>query len=106
MNQEQYLLVKLAEESSEISQIALKTTQFGLDSFYEPIFRTNQERINDELNDLTAVVELLNEHYGLSFTQDRTAIENKKLKMKKFLLESISLNKVKDEGILTSNNVE
>ena len=30
MSYEQFLLLKLAEEASEISQIALKTAQFGM----------------------------------------------------------------------------
>lgn len=34
MNREQYLLGKLAEEGSEVAQMALKTQQFGLDDVY------------------------------------------------------------------------
>ena len=56
MNREQYLLGKLAEEGSEVAQMALKTQQFGLDEVY--VDESNRQRLHGELNDLLTIVHL------------------------------------------------
>ena len=46
MSYEQFLLLKLAEEASEISQIALKTAQFGMFETIPGGSENNAERIH------------------------------------------------------------
>lgn len=64
----QYLLTKLAEEASEVAQIALKTQQFGANEVYPNQEYTNTERIHQELIDLLAIVGMLNEEFNFNFT--------------------------------------
>ncbi len=66
----QYLLTKLAEEASEVAQIALKTQQFGADSCDPRDQVTNTERIHAELIDLLTIVEMLNEEFSFNFATD------------------------------------
>lgn len=94
MTYEQYLLVKLAEEASEVAQIALKSSQFGLNETYSRVGKSNLYRLNAELNDLLAVVGELNASCGLSFVQDEEARKGKVYKMRNFLAYSISLGKI------------
>lgn len=95
MNKLQYYLCKLAEEASEVAQIALKAQQFGLDECY--IDKTNKERIHAELNDLLGVVTLLNEQFNFEFNVDDEAIIRKKLKVKEYITYSIRLGMVDEE---------
>lgn len=94
MNLLQHYLGKLAEEGSEIAQIALKTQQFGGHEVMKEQPLTNFERCHKEINDLLAVVEVLNEHHGFGFTPDPAHIEAKKAKMDRYLKQSISLGMV------------
>lgn len=94
MSIEQLLLTKLAEECDEVSQRALKTQQFGMDERQSDMHQTNRERLHGELNDLFAVIDILNEDHGLNFETDEVAIEEKKAKLKKFMAYSQSLGKV------------
>jgi hypothetical protein len=97
MNHLQFYLTKLAEESSEIGQIALKTSQFGPDSVAPGQYLNNFEHCHYELNDLAAVVEVLNENFGFNYTPNRESIEAKKVKMRKFLEISMLLGYVDKE---------
>lgn len=95
MNKFQYYLTKLAEEAGEIIKAALKTQQFG----YKVIGPTgisydNKQDCHNEINDLLAVIEILNEKHGFEFTPNREAIEAKKKKMREFLNYSIGLGNV------------
>ncbi len=71
LNREQYLLTKAAEECSEISQIlmsALKTQQFGMRE-NKPEEPTNKERVHAEINDLMALIDMLNEECNLNYNR-------------------------------------
>lgn len=92
MDIEQYYLIKLAEEASEISQIALKTSQFGMDEAYQVL--TNKERIHAELNDLLAVVGVLNANYNFGFTPNEEAMKEKIKKMNEYLQYSYDCGKI------------
>lgn len=59
MTNVQYLLMKLAEEASELSQIAIKTAQFGLEEKFTNEDNTNQQRIFHEFVDVLGVMEML-----------------------------------------------
>jgi NTP pyrophosphatase (non-canonical NTP hydrolase) len=63
MNNEQYLLGKLAEEAAELAQIAIKAQQFGLAHVFggsgNPDILSNLQRIEDEYNDIVGIVAML-----------------------------------------------
>lgn len=94
MNEMQYILVKLAEEASEVAKIALKTAQFGLDSACTTESETNRQLLHKELNDLFAAVSALNAHHGLEFHPSEEAIFKKTEKMKHYMGVSASLGLV------------
>ena len=58
MNETEYLLTCLAEESAEVVQAATKALRFGADGIC-PDGQTNIARIIAELNDVLAVIDLL-----------------------------------------------
>lgn len=98
MNRVQYLLTKLAEEASEIAQIALKSQQFGVHEICPDLLESNIERINKEFNDLLGVVCMINielEYEALSPTDD--FIENKIRKVEKYYQYSIECGQVIEE---------
>jgi len=94
MTYEQFLLCKLAEECTEIAQDALKTQQFGFDSFHPETKMTNTEYLANELNDLFAILEMLSDSGYFSFEPDKNAIEAKKQKVLHYLEVSKELGKV------------
>lgn len=61
MNAVEYLLTQLSEECGEVAKEASKANRFGLDDVYplKPELGSNRERIINELNDLQAVIEIL-----------------------------------------------
>jgi hypothetical protein len=93
MTRLQYLLVKLAEEASEVGQISLKTAQFGLDETYTDL--SNKDRVHAELNDLLAIVELLNKEYNFNFIPNPEAHTRKVEKMEYYYNYSKKLGTVK-----------
>lgn len=95
MNREQYLLLKLGEEASEITQIVSKTSQFGMEEKHPDLLWNNKERVHQELNDLLGIVEMLNEECDLDYTPDEVAIQYKKKKVNKYYEYSKKLGKVK-----------
>ena len=96
MNYTQFLLIKLAEEAAEISQIALKASQFGLQEKNPKLEWNNVERIYAELNDLLGVVDILNSTSDIEFkfVPNEQAILLKKEKIKKYLQYSVDLGHV------------
>lgn len=96
MTHEQFLLMKLAEEASEIAQIALKTAQFGMTEKHPDLPLNNKERIHLELNDLLAIVDELNSWSQFGFKEDYAAKVNKIEKLNKYLGYSIRLGKVEN----------
>jgi len=94
MNHLQHYLAKLAEEGSEVAQIALKTVQFGPNEVMPSQPLSNFQRCHLELDDLNAMVEELNEKFGFSYTPNRERIEAKKAKVRKYLEFSMHLGMV------------
>lgn len=94
MTRLQLLLAKLSEEGSEIAQIALKTQQFGLSEVCPGQPLSNAERTHQEIDDLMAAVEMLNEEYGFGYAPNRERIEAKKAKVNKFAAYSARLGLV------------
>lgn len=99
MSYEQFLLLKLAEEASEIAQIALKTAQFGMLETIPGGSENNAERIHSELNDLHGIVSLLNDHTSFGYQVNDYAIEAKRLKIFKYLNYSVNLGKVDKDSV-------
>jgi len=98
MTHNEHLLILLSEECDEVSQRALKALRFGLSEIQKEQPLTNEERIIYELNDLMAVVELLQEVDALPVNLfDRQKIHDKKLKVAKYLKYSQEL------GVVESN---
>lgn len=94
MNRTQLLLAKLAEEAAEVSQIALKSAQFGLEERLAGQPYTNAERVNQELTDLMAIVQMLNEEFGLGFVLDPQRVLAKMAKVNHYANYSASLGLV------------
>lgn len=82
MYNEQYLLNKLAKEASEVAQVALKASNFGLGEVY--CYESNRQRIFNELNDLLGVVELMNHELNFGFTPDKKSIEDKAIEINEY----------------------
>jgi len=76
------LMAKLAEEAGEVVQSAIKCLQFGLEDVYDD--ETAKEKLHSELNDLYAVVNLLNVEAGLDFVPDEGWTQLKKAKIDKW----------------------
>lgn len=94
MSYEQFLLMKLSEEASEISQIALKTMQFGMEEQCPGLLLNNKERIHEELNDLYGIIDMLNTSFNFNYEINKEAVKNKKIKVLKYLEYSKNLGMV------------
>jgi hypothetical protein len=94
MTREQFLLIKLAEEATEVAQIALKTAQFGMEEKHPDLQENNKQRVHAELNDLTAIIEMLNKDHDFGFLAHHDHIKAKKIKVDKFYEYSRTLGKV------------
>lgn len=77
MTRFELLMGKLAEESSEVAKIALKTQQFGLDSCHPASGHSNRDELHLELNDVLAIVKMLNEEFCLGFEECPQHIQRK-----------------------------
>lgn len=87
MNYRQYLFSKLAEEASEIAQIAIKSQIFGEESV-DPRENgdNNREKLEKELLDLTTIIKLLYPNYfdeGLGTLERDPAVEYMQMKTEK-----------------------
>src|SRR4051812_44414709 len=87
MNETEHLLTCLLEECSEVIKDCSKSLRFGLDdrNVLDPSGPTNRERIVAELNDLVAVVELLEERGHLQIWESDGLKEAKKQKVLSFM---------------------
>lgn len=88
MNYQQYLLVKLAEEASEVAQMAIKCSLFGYDSVdpREDTGETNALKLFKELLDFSAVMTELEDSTDIDFDEinPEDYIEMKRLKLKHY----------------------
>lgn len=94
MNRLQYLLNKLAEEAAEVGQIALKTSQFGMDECLANQPYDNRARIHQELDDLMAIVELLNNEFNFEYVGNIARRKVKKDKVEHYYQYSVQLGLV------------
>ena len=87
MTEIEYLLVCLGEECAEIAKLTSKSIRFGLNST-DPTQNndTNLYEMAHELNDVLAVVEMLEER-GVSIDSIRTSNESQQILDKKAKVE-------------------
>lgn len=86
MDRLQHLLCKLSEECQEVGQIALKSSYFGLEEVYTEggFIANNAERTHIELDDVMAVIQMLNEEYNFGYVPNQERINIKKKKINKY----------------------
>lgn len=98
MNKLEYLLTVLSEECSEVSQQVAKIQRFGADNYHPTTKTVNRELLVKELNDLLAVVEMLNSMgFDLSDVGNRIDIDNKKFKVSKYMVLSKELGNLEED---------
>jgi hypothetical protein len=91
MNRQQHLFQVTGEECCEVAQMCSKINRFGIHEIFPNQPLTNAERMHLELDDLTAMIEMLNDECGLGYVPNRERIEAKKLKVNKYYEYSKSL---------------
>jgi NTP pyrophosphatase (non-canonical NTP hydrolase) len=74
----------LQEECAEVIQAVSKISRFGLDNFKPGKPKTNREHLEEELGDLYAMIEILQELDVVSWTNIELAAEAKSEKLKKW----------------------
>ena len=84
MNRREHIFTVLQEECAEVIQCVSKIKRFGLTNTQPASGMLNLQILINELNDLLAVVEMLEED-GLPKMRDEIKIQNKKQKVKHFL---------------------
>ena len=63
-NQTREALIILQEECSEVTQVAAKCFRFGMDGEYDG--ETNRVRLQQELGDILAMIDILEQHGVIS----------------------------------------
>lgn len=84
MDMREHLLVCLAEECAEVQQATTKALRFGLKDGYPGTDRTNEGDLFRELDDLFAVVEML-QGVGIQWRPDYKKMAAKKEQVIKFM---------------------
>jgi NTP pyrophosphatase (non-canonical NTP hydrolase) len=72
----------LQEECAEVIQAVSKISRFGLNNYKPGKPKTNKEHLEEELGDMMAMVEILQELDIVSFTNIERAAEAKREKLK------------------------
>ena len=90
MNLLQYYLLKLSEECNEVGQMASKCMQFGLMEKHPDLQENNLQRLHMELDDLNAIIEVLNYRFNFDYKPSKERISEKKAKY-----AIIELNQIK-----------
>jgi NTP pyrophosphatase (non-canonical NTP hydrolase) len=85
MTRTEHLLTILAEECAEVAHRASKALRFGLEEVQEGQDLTNAERIKEELDDLSAIINMLGEEGALNITPNTLAILRKCQKVRHYL---------------------
>lgn len=97
MKRNQFLLMKLMEECSEVAQRASKQIQFGKLETQNGQGKTNGERLKDEILDLMAIVKMLelsNEIPVVGLQEYSEACVAKQFKLNKYLKMSNELGEL------------
>ena len=94
ISREKYLLTVLAEEANEIAVRASKAIRFGLSEKQPGQDLSNAARIKGEINDLLAVVDMLNSEFDLGFFESSMLQKEKREKVEKYYRYSVELGEV------------
>ena len=78
------VLLILQEECAEVIQAVSKISRFGLDNLKPGKPKTNRDHLEEELGDLYAMIEILQELDVLSWTNIEKAAEAKREKLKQW----------------------
>lgn len=90
MTLQEYLLVQLGEEAAEVAHACGKAARFGLNDDYKG--KNDRQRLVEELNDLFALVELLQTHNILPLdAYNKQQVASKKEKVRKWMEHSFYL---------------
>ncbi|TET23414.1 MAG: hypothetical protein E3J78_02280 [Candidatus Cloacimonadota bacterium] len=95
MTKQEHLLVCLSEECNEVIHAVSKTLRFGPDEIWPKMEQTNIERVRIELNDLMAVVTML-EGEGFNLTRTAGEMVAKQKKVEKYIEYAKTLGTLKD----------
>lgn len=95
MNRREHILVTLMEECGELAKVASKSVRFSPDSDYDGI--TNRAKLQNEYNDLLAMIDLLHDEIGVVMIRDEDLIAAKKEKFELMLKDSEQMGAL-DEG--------
>ncbi len=97
----QIYLTKLAEECAEVAQRCAKSMQFGANEIQKDQDRTNAQRLRDEVEDLLAVISLVELYTedlpAIPVTERISRMTNKASKIQKYLKYSQSLGMVEND---------
>lgn len=95
MDNEQYYLTLVAEECVEIAQVCSKAIRFGIDNYpHDNPKLTNRIRLKEEVNDLLAVLDALDEECNIRTERDGHLVYQKRIKMEKYKKCSIEEGKL------------
>ena len=78
MTEQRYLLIKLAEEATEISQAVIETLDFGLSQFHDAESVQKTVLLHNEINDLLAALNELNMRFEMDYKPNQETISNEK----------------------------
>lgn len=101
MNLEQYLLVCIMEEASEVAKAAAKMLRFGVNDKHESQQCSNFENFNAEYNDMLASVELATILCNLDVSYRPEAVARKKQRILYFMKDSVNRGTVTEEAFDT-----
>lgn len=74
----------LSEECAEVIQAVSKINRFGMDNYKPGKPKTNRQHLEEELGDLMAMIDILQEMDVISYTNIEKAAEAKHEKLKKW----------------------
>lgn len=104
MTREDILLIKLAEEASEVAHAVSKALRFGLDDKHPKRGnKTNRELIVSEIEDLWAAFEILNDEGSLEMVIMKN-IWDKKDKVEKWMKRSKEAGRLTEVTESNDNN--
>lgn len=81
-----YNISKLAEESGELVQVAMKTQIFGIDSINPDTGMSNRDALKKEIGDVFVSSQLILEALGMEITPE--FIEQRREQLKRYYLMS------------------
>lgn len=87
MNRGEHLLTILSEECGEVVQAASKAKRFGMNEGRD-ITGTNALRLKQEINDIYAMIEMVQCEFDIDLEKSWDMMNEKQKKVEKFLIYS------------------